>query len=1008
MRNFNFQRTSLKKLKLIAFSMTVMMSSAFLYNNCSGKGFNIAGSGETDLASSSEPSVSAVTFRIAPLSDVNTNSIDFSYDISGANTSGVNAKCYLDQTLMADCSSPMDLSSKPDGDYTLTVEAANQNSLVLAQAKRSFRLDRRAPVLAINSAPSGTINTTSASIAFSVTDNFPGAVSYCSLDNAAFAVCTSPYSMSNLAQGAHNVKIYAQDKASNKSGTQTISFSVNTAVAIPSVAISQMPAAFSNSAPASFSFSGASTGSTIASYQCSIDNSAFAACSSPQAYSSLAEGSHSFSVKSIDATGQSSSPANYSFAIDLTMPSAPVVSSNQMNPTKSTSLNLTFNSTDSSGIAKYECKLDAGAFATCVSPQAFSGLSSASHSFAVRATDKAGNVSAEGSYSIVIDAVAPVVTISSQPVNGAQSTSASFAFSVSDALSGVNLVECQLDSQAYASCVSPLAYNNLAVGGHTFNLRGTDKAGNSATQSYSWTIAAAATPTPTATPTPPIASTSPTPMPSPGVDPSITSVAGAQVSPYEFGAKGDGVTNDTVAVQQAAAAANTRKALLVFPSGIFLVNDYIRIQRDVVGVFGTGGTLKLAPAADSAGFLLAFGIFDPARPGRFSIRNLTIDANNINNALPVWGQNASNVDIYNNTILNMRSGTSILFRAYTPGSSTGNVIRYNKVRGAIIQGNEAANLQWWGILVDVALDYPAAYPGAGQYWKAYWKPLIPGAQSNNNLIEGNDVDGSYYGISLAGSSNNTINKNTVTNNIRNISMQHASNNNIVTDNTLRNSESSSIHLAYGSSGNRIEGNDIVTTRAAGEGLLQAYVGTTDNIFRNNSVSAINGGRPTFMVYTAIHVSGNQFIGNTFKGDASKAYIGIESAWYTGTTEIASRAYQNDPGVNGFASIGSTGISVLGNTFTATSSVPLIYLGQISDPAGTYSLTNIAMRDNKATLLANGIAVKLFEATSGLSNGHALTGSSFTAANGTLSILIAPRGRAHFVELDAGQGFNLPP
>jgi len=397
------------KAKLVAASIALMTSSSLLYNNCSGKGFNIAGSGETNLASS-EPSVTAVTFRSAPLENVNTNSVDFSYDISGANTSGVSAKCYLDQTLQNDCSSPMDLSSVPDGDYTLTVVAANQNSLVLAQAKRSFRLDRKAPVLAINSAPSGTINTTSASISFSVTDNFPGAVAYCSLDNAVFAACTSPYSMSNLAQGAHNVKIYAQDKASNKSATQTISFSVNTAVAMPSIAISQMPAAFSNSASASFLFSGSSTDSTIASYQCSMDNSAFAACTSPKSYSGLTEGSHSFSVKSVDATGQMSSPANYSFSVDTTKPSVPTVSSNQISPTVSTSLNLTFNSTDASGVAKYECKLDAGAFATCVSPQAFTGLSVASHSFAVRATDKAGNVSDQGSYSMTVIAPTPIPT----------------------------------------------------------------------------------------------------------------------------------------------------------------------------------------------------------------------------------------------------------------------------------------------------------------------------------------------------------------------------------------------------------------------------------------------------------------------------------------------------------------------------------------------------------------------------------------------------------------------
>jgi len=491
-----------KKIKLWSSSIVLMFCSSLLYTNCSQRGFQVPDTtGGSNLASS-EPSAVAVVFSKAPSDNVNTNSVSFSYDISGQNLSSVSTKCYLNQTLQANCSSPIDLTSVPDGDYTLTIDAINQNSLVLAEAQKGFRLDRKAPVLTINQAPSGSIGATSASIIFSVSDNFPNPVAYCSLDSAAFASCRSPYNMTNLSLSSHSVQLYAQDAAGNKSSTQTVSFSVS--LSAPTVAISQMPLAFTNATSASFSFSGISSSNTIASYRCSMDNNVFTACSSPQSYSSLVEGSHSFSVKAIDALGQASSPASYSFSVDLTKPSAPVVSSNLMNPTKSTSLNLTFNSTDSSGIAKYECKLDAGSYATCVSPQAFASLSSANHTFTVRATDKAGNVSAEGSYSILIDTVAPVVTMTSQPASSTQQTSASFSFTVSDALSGVNLIECQLDSQAYANCSSPQAYSNLAAGNHTFNLRCTDKAGNSSIKPYSWSIVAASTPTPTPIPPPAI------------------------------------------------------------------------------------------------------------------------------------------------------------------------------------------------------------------------------------------------------------------------------------------------------------------------------------------------------------------------------------------------------------------------------------------------------------------------------------------------------------------------
>ncbi len=85
--------------------------------------------------------------------------------------------------------------------------------------------------------------------------------------------------------------------------------------------ITSGPHGATTSTTASFGFGSSMSGST---FECSLDGSAFAACTSPTSYSGLVEGSHTFRVRAIGPDGEAdASPAERSWIVDT---SAPVLS----------------------------------------------------------------------------------------------------------------------------------------------------------------------------------------------------------------------------------------------------------------------------------------------------------------------------------------------------------------------------------------------------------------------------------------------------------------------------------------------------------------------------------------------------------------------------------------------------------------------------------------------------------------------------------------------------------
>ena len=87
----------------------------------------------------------------------------------------------------------------------------------------------------------------------------------------------------------------------------------------------------------------------------------------------------------------------------------------------------------------------------------------------------------------VFDTSPPETTLTGYPVNPTTGTSAIFTFTSPDSAASF---ECQLDGSIFDPCTSGVSYSGLAVGGHVFNVRAKNSAGNAdpTPENYSWTI----------------------------------------------------------------------------------------------------------------------------------------------------------------------------------------------------------------------------------------------------------------------------------------------------------------------------------------------------------------------------------------------------------------------------------------------------------------------------------------------------------------------------------------
>ena len=373
-------------------------------------------------------------------------------------------------SLTPTCNPPSGANAFNLGSNTVSCTATDASGNIGSNSFTITVVDNTAPVVTVPANSSANVNN----------KTFPTAITYSgvsAVDGTGPVVSLTP--SCNPASGAaafnlgpNTVTCTATDQAGN---IGTNSFVITVAdTTPPAVSITGGPATLVNVRTASLSFT-TSEGTTT----CQLDGGAFGACSSPANYSGLADGSHTFTMKAVDAANNSAS-ASRSWSVDGTPPvlSLPPTRYNEANGPQGAVASYSISASDSGGAllpSALSCDHSSGSLFPL-------GQTTVTCSV----TDSAGNT-ATGTFLVIVQDTtppainAPNVSFTASSANGALKTDPE--------------VVAYLAGVAASDVVSTPTLTNdmpnvLAIGATTVVFTAKDAAGNTASKSVIATVLA--------------------------------------------------------------------------------------------------------------------------------------------------------------------------------------------------------------------------------------------------------------------------------------------------------------------------------------------------------------------------------------------------------------------------------------------------------------------------------------------------------------------------------------
>ncbi|MBX3019336.1 MAG: VWA domain-containing protein [Bdellovibrionaceae bacterium] len=415
---------------------------------------------------------------------INANPVYFEIKTEDDAAGIASLECNSSEGFTTACQIGQKSHSLNDGSHSVEIVAIDKAGNRSTKLRDSFMVDRIAPTITVSQAPSGTLGNGNAKFVFSGRDSDNGSgieasgAYECRRDNGAFEVCQSPVDISNFGPGKHKFQIRVRDRAGNISAASLNEWTVD--LTAPTVAIgSPAPQDPTKENSATFYFTGIDEGVALDKFECRLNSEAFTPCTPPYTRNSLASQRHTFEVRAIDSAGNRSSPQNYSWLIDTTVPTVSITRA-PVGRIKDTSVTISFNVADEggAGVQQSFCSVNGGTYQNCTGSFTTLNLGDGNHVFHVMTRDKAGNNSLPASASWTVDTTKPSILFTQTPSSPVLVANASLSFQGSDPNGGtISGYLCKLDNQPEAACASPLELKDLEDGIHVVSVKSVDSVG---------------------------------------------------------------------------------------------------------------------------------------------------------------------------------------------------------------------------------------------------------------------------------------------------------------------------------------------------------------------------------------------------------------------------------------------------------------------------------------------------------------------------------------------------